>query len=857
MAEVTVRQFADVVGVPVERLLSQLGEAGLPTKAADETISDREKMQLLRYLRESHGLDQEGPTMGEPRKVTLKRKMLSELKVAGAQGKTKTVSIEVRKKRTYIKRSFGPERGAEVPGVAVAEAELAERDRQAEEERLREEQLRQEQELQQRLAAEAAARAEAEARAKAEEEARAKAEQEREEQEARAKAEQEKAKEKDKAKDKKRKPAGPEKPVAEAAAARLPGEEVREMKYGREELHVAPEKTGKRKRKPKARAKTVTVAVPQHGFVRPTAPMVREVALPETLTVAELAQKMAVKAAEVIRVMMGLGVMATINQAIDQETAAIVVQEMGHTPKLLQENALEAELELQESGGGELTPRPPVVTVMGHVDHGKTSLLDYIRRAKVAASEAGGITQHIGAYHVETPKGTVTFLDTPGHEAFTAMRARGAKVTDIVVLVVAAEDGVKPQTVEAVQHAKAGSVPLVVAINKIDKAGADPDRVKQELVGHGVIPEDWGGDTMFVPVSAKTGQGIDELLDSILTQAEVLELTALRDVPARGVVLESALDKGRGPVATVLVQHGVLRRGDVLLTGQEYGRVRALLDENGRQVDEADPSTPVVVVGLAGTPRAGDEAVVVADERKAREIALFRQGKYREVKLAKQQTVKLEDVFARMKEEGKAQVLNIALKADVQGSAEALANALSQLSSDEVRVNIVASGVGGITESDVNLAKASSAILIGFNVRADSAARRLIAEEGVDVHYYSIIYDVIDEVKRAINGMLAPEIREQIIGLAEAREVFRSPKFGTVAGCLVIEGVVRRGRPIRVLRNHVVIFEGELDSLRRFKEDVNEVHAGMECGIGVKNFSDVQAGDQIEVFERVEVARKV
>jgi translation initiation factor IF-2 len=494
---------------------------------------------------------------------------------------------------------------------------------------------------------------------------------------------------------------------------------------------------------------------------------------------------------------------------------------------------------------------------MGHVDHGKTSLLDHIRRSKVAASEAGGITQHIGAYHVETPNGTITFLDTPGHEAFTAMRARGAKVTDLVVLVVAADDGVKPQTIEAIQHARAANVPIVVAINKIDRAGADPERVKQELTVQGVIPEEWGGDTMFVPVSAKTGEGIDELLDSILTQAEVLELTAHKDMPARGVVLESSLDKGRGPIATVLVQHGVLHRGDILLTGQEYGRIRALLDENNTAVDEAGPSMPAVILGLTGTPHAGDEAVVVADERKAREIALFRQGKFREVKLAKQQKVKLEDVFSRLEAEGKGQMLNIALKADVQGSAEALVNALSHLSTDEVRVNIIASGVGGITESDVNLAAASNAILIGFNVRADNAARRLIAEEGVDVHYYSIIYEVIDEVKRAISGMLAPEIREQIIGLAEVREVFRSPKFGTVAGCIVIEGVVRRNRPIRVLRNHVVMFEGELSSLRRFKDDINEVHAGTECGIGIKNFSDVHPGDQIEVFEKVEVARKL
>jgi translation initiation factor IF-2 len=879
MAEVTVRQFADVVGVPVERLLSQLGEAGLPIKAADEPISDKEKLTLLRYLRESHGFDK-GEGLAEPRRVTLKRRTVSELRVANAQGKTKTVSVEVRKKRTYVKRSPVVEKEAE----PAAETGAAERERLAAEERLREEQELARQREAERIAAEEALRQAEEERRRIEEIQRAEEAQreqaQRAEEAARAdekarKAElleagteevevapaQSEAQDREEKKKPKLVSAEPnevevvEKRGAEKKGKKRPLQEEQETKYGREELHVTGERTAGRKKR--ARAKAVTVSIPQHGFVRPTTPMVREVAIPETITVGELAQKMAVKVAEVIKVMMRLGVIATINQVIDQETAAIVVEEMGHTPRLVQENALEAELTLEQEGAAQAVPRPPVVTVMGHVDHGKTSLLDHIRRSKVAASEAGGITQHIGAYHVETPNGTITFLDTPGHEAFTAMRARGAKVTDLVVLVVAADDGVKPQTIEAIQHARAANVPIVVAINKIDRAGADPERVKQELTVQGVIPEEWGGDTMFVPVSAKTGEGIDELLDSILTQAEVLELTAHKDMPARGVVLESSLDKGRGPIATVLVQHGVLHRGDILLTGQEYGRIRALLDENNTAVDEAGPSMPAVILGLTGTPHAGDEAVVVADERKAREIALFRQGKFREVKLAKQQKVKLEDVFSRMEAEGKGQMLNIALKADVQGSAEALVNALSHLSTDEVRVNIIASGVGGITESDVNLAAASNAILIGFNVRADNAARRLIAEEGVDVHYYSIIYEVIDEVKRAISGMLAPEIREQIIGLAEVREVFRSPKFGTVAGCIVIEGVVRRNRPIRVLRNHVVMFEGELSSLRRFKDDINEVHAGTECGIGIKNFSDVHPGDQIEVFEKVEVARKL
>ncbi len=592
---------------------------------------------------------------------------------------------------------------------------------------------------------------------------------------------------------------------------------------------------------------------PQHGFNKPTAPIIREVSIPETITVGDLAQKMSVKVAEVIKVMINLGTMATINQVIDQETAAIVVEEMGHTPKLLNENALEDEL-TQTDHSGELEHRPPVVTIMGHVDHGKTSLLDYIRTSKVAAGEAGGITQHIGAYHVETEKGMICFLDTPGHEAFTAMRARGAKATDIVVLVVAADDGVMPQTQEAIQHAKAANVPIVVAVNKIDKPQADPERVKQELSAKSVVPEEWGGDTMFVHVSAKTGQGIDQLLDAILLQSEVLELKTVRDAPARGLIIESRLDKGRGAVATMLVQHGTLRKGDMLLAGQEYGRIRAMLNENGVPLDEATPSIPVEILGLSGTPAAGDECVVVADERKAREIALFRQGKFREVKLARQKAAKLENMFSQM-EAGQAVTLNVVLKADVNGSVEALNDALVKLSNTEVRVNIVASGVGGLTESDANLAVASSAIMIGFNVRADAGARRVVAEEGVDLRYYSVIYQAIDEVKQAISGMLKPEIKEQIIGLAEVREVFRSSKFGTVAGCLVMDGVIKRSNPIRVLRNNVVVFEGELESLRRFKDDVNEVKSGMECGIGVRHYNDIKEKDQIEVYERVEIAR--
>ncbi|MFZ1325015.1 MAG: translation initiation factor IF-2, partial [Candidatus Contendobacter sp.] len=606
-----------------------------------------------------------------------------------------------------------------------------------------------------------------------------------------------------------------------------------------------------RRRPRKAKSAKAAAPAQRHGFAKPTAPMVREVALPETISVADLALKLSVKAPEVIKVLFKMGMMVTINQVIDQETAALAVEEMGHTYKLLNEYALEEELTADT--GGDALPRPPVVTIMGHVDHGKTSLLDYIRRTRVAAGEAGGITQHIGAYHVNTPKGVVTFLDTPGHAAFTAMRARGAKATDVVVLVVAADDGVMPQTIEAVQHARAAKVPMVVAVNKMDKSGADPERVKSELSAQGVISEEWGGDTLFTYVSAKTGAGVDELLDQILVQAEVLELNAPVDGLAKGVVIESRLDKGRGPVATVLVQSGTLRKGDVILSGLEYGRVRALLNETGQSVGEAGPSIPVEVLGLSGTPKAGDDVIAVADERKAREIALFRQGKAREEQNRKP-VLDMEGI-SRQFEAGQASVLNVVLKADVQGSAEAIVDALSRLSTPEVQVKIVASGVGGINESDVHLAKTSGALLIGFNVRADSVSKKLADEEGLKPHYYSVIYELIDDVKNAMVGMLKPEFKEQIIGLAEVRGVFRSPKFGVVAGCMVVDGVVRRNNPIRVLRNHVVVFEGVLDSLRRFKDDVTEVRAGTDCGMGVKNYNDIREGDQIEVFERVEVKR--
>jgi len=592
----------------------------------------------------------------------------------------------------------------------------------------------------------------------------------------------------------------------------------------------------------------------QHVFEKPTQPIVHEVALPETITVAELAQKMSVKAAEVIKVLMQLGTMVTINQVLDRDTATVVVGEMGHVVREARPESPEALLAAAPGAAGVAEPRPPVVTVMGHVDHGKTSLLDYIRKAKVAAGEAGGITQHIGAYHVETPRGVVTFLDTPGHEAFTAMRARGAKATDLVILVVAADDGVMPQTVEAVHHARNAKVPIVVAVNKCDKPEAQPDRVRQELTKHEVVAEEWGGNEIFVNVSAKTGEGIDKLLESVLLQAEVLELKAVKTEPAAGLVVEARLDKGRGPVATVLVQRGTLNKGDIVLAGREFGRVRAMLDENGRPVKEAGPSIPVEVQGLSGVPSAGDEVIVVESERKAREIALYRQGKFKDVQLAAR-SAKLTNVFEQLKEAEGVKTLNLIIKADVHGSVEALTAALEKLSTEEVKVKVVHGMVGGITESDVNLAVASNAVIIGFNVRADGTARRLIETHGVDVHYYNVIYDAVNEVKAAMGGMLKPQVKEQFLGLAEVRQVFRAPKIGTVAGCYVVEGAVRRNRPIRVLRDNVVIFEGELESLRRFKEDAGEVKAGLECGIAVKNYDDVKVGDQIEVFERVEVAR--
>ncbi|NOR40403.1 MAG: translation initiation factor IF-2 [Gammaproteobacteria bacterium] len=853
MSNVTVKQFADVVGVPPETLLVQLGEAGLPVSDENATISDSEKTQLLDFLRQSHG-NRGALSAGGPGKITLKRKSTTELRATVQAGRgpagrgamrsrpeARTVAVEVRKKRTYVKRAdLVAEEQERLDQEAEEKARIkAEADAIDETARLKREDARKKVE-EEKAAEEQRLQAERDTRKQAEEEAR---------KQSLAAAEALKA------------AAAPEEgrqKKAEPGRKSQQGAGAKDTKYGRKQLHVTAGKGGRRKKKSKATRRVTIESTGEHGFERPTATVVHEVSIPESILVSELARKMSVKAAEIIKVLMQMGVMATINQMLDQDTATLVVEEMGHVAKPEQENALEAELVRKvEDISGERLPRPPVVTIMGHVDHGKTSLLDYIRRTKVADSEAGGITQHIGAYHVETDKGMISFLDTPGHAAFTAMRARGAGVTDIVILVVAADDGAKPQTREAVLHAKAAGVPLVIAINKMDKPEADPERVKNEMSALEVIPEDWGGDTMFMPVSAKTGEGVDELLDAVLLQSELLELTAVHDCPATGIVVESSLDKGRGAVATVLIQNGVLRKGDLLLTGTEYGRVRAMFDESGREIGEATPSMPALVLGLSAVPNAGDDVIVVADERKAKELAQLRYEKSRDQRLAQQQQARLEDVFSSVGE-GQTPVVNIVLKADVQGSSEALSDALINLTSEatEVKVKVVSSGVGGINESDVNLAVASNAIIIGFNVRADASSKRLIEENNIELKYYSVIYNAIDDVKAAASGMMAPETREQIIGLAEVKEVFRSRKLGDIAGSIVTEGSVRRDSPIRVLRDNVVVFEGELESLRRFKDDVNEVKAGTECGIGVKNY-DVAACDQIEVFERIQVARSL
>ncbi|HDR9153038.1 TPA: translation initiation factor IF-2 [Burkholderia vietnamiensis] len=972
MASNNVAQFAAELKMPAGVLLEQLQAAGVQKASEDDALSETDKARLLDHLRKSHGA-----TDGDKRKITLTRKHTSEIKQSDATGKARTIQVEVRKKRTFVKRddvAEGAEQGQAQVAEADDDAELKRREEEARREaelleqqaqELLERQERLEREEAERRAREEAAeaerrRAEEEAAAKraaaeaaaaqqaaaqqaaeakreapgaqsAQEEARAAAERAAQREAAKkaedaareaadkARAEQEEIRKRREAAEAEArairemmntprkavvKAVEPPKPVeapkpAEAKGtlhkpAKPAGAGVQARPAVKKPAGATPATTqapaagaGDRNKKPgggkggwqddAAKRRGIKTRGDSSGgvdrgwrggpkgrgrhqdsastFQAPTEPIVREVHVPETISVADLAHKMSIKASEVIKVMMKMGQMVTINQVLDQETAMIVVEELGHRAVAAKLDDPEALLvEGETSSDAEQLPRPPVVTVMGHVDHGKTSLLDHIRRAKVAAGEAGGITQHIGAYHVETPRGVITFLDTPGHEAFTAMRARGAKATDIVVLVVAADDGVMPQTKEAIAHAKAGGVPIVVAINKIDKPEANPDRVKQELVAEGVVPEEYGGDSPFVPVSAKTGAGIDDLLENVLLQAEVLELKAPVEAPAKGIVIEAKLDKGKGPVATILVQSGTLNRGDIVLAGSAYGRVRAMLDENGKPTKEAGPSIPVEIQGLSEVPGAGEEVIVLPDERKAREIALFRQGKFRDVKLAKQQAAKLESMLEQMGE-GEVQNLPLIIKADVQGSQEALVQSLLKLSTDEVRVQIVHSAVGGISENDVNLATASKAVIIGFNTRADAQARKLAEANGIDIRYYNIIYDAVDEVKAAMSGMLAPEKREVITGMVEVRQVFKVPKIGTVAGCMVTDGIVKRSSSVRVLRNNVVIFTGELESLKRFKDDVKEVKQGFECGMSVKNFNDIVEGDQFEVFEVTEVAR--
>jgi translation initiation factor IF-2 len=836
MADISINDLAKMVGVPVDRLLEQIKDAELPQRKATDTISNEQRSKLLSFLKSRHGDSSGGDTA--PKRITLKRKTVETLKTSDNQGRSKSVNVEVRKKRTYVKRS-----------VEEAQKEAAEKERLAAEQKAREEA--------ERLAREAEAKAAAEEAAKAQES------------EAKTKAS--------------AKPAADSKTAARTEArtdakrstlrkdARKPDEEEGAGKKaafrGKKDKDPSLKKltrvrssddfildedeleggVHRRARKKLAQSK-------QHQFEKPTDFISREIEVPEAITVSDLAQKMSLKSAELIKTLMKMGVMANLNQVLDQDTSVLLVEELGHKPKTVSDTAIEDDLVESINYEGEEVARAPVVTVMGHVDHGKTSLLDYIRKSSVTEGEAGGITQHIGAYHVQTDKGMVTFLDTPGHAAFSAMRSRGAKATDIVILVVAADDGVMPQTEEAIQHSKAAGVPIVVAVNKIDKEAADPDRVKSELSQLGLISEAWGGDTQFVEVSAHTGQGIEDLLEAVLLQAELLELKAVVDCPAKGVVIESRLDKGRGPVATVLVKNGTLKNSDIILVGHEYGRIRAMIDENGKQVKSAGPSLPVEILGLNGTPDAGDEFIVVDSEKKAREVAEFRLHRYRETQIAKQQAAKTESMFATMGKDEK-KIMNIVLKADVRGSLEAIMSALQGIGNDEVAVNIVGFGVGGISETDVQLAETSNATVIGFNVRADKSAKTLIENAGLNLRYYSIIYNLIDDVKAVLGGMLAPELREEIVGVAEVRDVFNSPKYGAIAGSMVIEGTVYRNKPIRVLRDNVVIYEGELESLRRFKDEAAEVRNGMECGIGVKNYTDVRVGDKIEVYNRTQVSR--
>ncbi len=889
MSEVTVEKLAKLVGTPVDKLLEQMKDAEVLLSSAADVVSEEQKQTLLAYLQKSHGESDAKPS---PKKITLNRSKKSSLKMSSKSGRTKSVAVEVRKKRTFVKvappvadesKAEDSLNSDEVDDASVVdavveneyeaveetkaktEAELqiiAEEEAKIEEAKIRkevEEQMRSEYEskakdeahrivssrveadIQVRLAAK---RKEKEVAEKAEKEAEKEAKDTRQKRYKTAVATPTTETESDKRRKKKKKKTrgdGPKTKMDMLSEFRRPTH--------RKNDDESPLSDGRRR-----------IAAPKsmkHGFKIPTKDVEKsDLNIGESISVGDLAQQMSIKGVELIKKMMGMGIMATINQTIDQETAELVAEEMGFNVNLVADNALEIELLKKAINDSEEKPRPPVVTIMGHVDHGKTSLLDYIRASKVADGEAGGITQHIGAYHVDTPKGVITFLDTPGHAAFTSMRARGANATDIVILVVAADDGVMPQTIEAIQHSKAAGVPLIVAVNKMDKEAADPDRVKNELSQHEVISEEWGGDTVFAHVSAKTGDGIDALLESIADTAELLELTASDTGSASGVVIEARLDKGRGAVASVLVQTGDLNVGDIVLAGFHYGKVRALNDENGVKIKNAGPSIPVELIGLSGVPEAGDEVSVVPNERKAREVAAYRQTKHREAVVAKQQKAKLENMFANVGE-GEVMNVNVLIKADVQGSAEAISRSLTDLSTDEVKVTIISAGVGGIKESDIVLASASNAIVIGFNVRADATGRKAVEKEGVDLRYYKIIYEVIDDVKAAMSGLLSPELREEIVGLAEVRDVFKSPKFGAIAGCMVIDGFVKRNLPIRVLRDDVVIYEGELESLRRFKDEANEVRNGMECGIGVKNYNDVKPGDQIEVFEIKEIARTI
>lgn len=891
MSEVTVRQLAEVLATPVERLLEQLVDAGMEFSDPDQEVTRGQKVRLLNYLRENHGKKGTATSEDAPKKITLKRRKKSEITVASGSSKRgkQTVNVEVRQKRTYVKRD------EEQADPVDAEREEALR-------KLEESRKQQEAELKaiEEAAAKRKAKADAkEAEAKKAEEERAAAEQAAKEAQAEAEAEAQQAEEAAAAKASKetkaKKPskkealesADDEMSMAEKQAAleasqmKKAGEDrksktrskVREVsaedkalaersnrsRRGKKELHLSGDSSARRTKRGKSKRsmEQSRASSGQHGFSKPTAPIVREVEIGETIVVSDLAQKLAMKGSQVVKALFNMGVMATITQNIDHDTAVLVVEELGHKALAAADTSADAVLSDLYENEAEAVSRPPVVTIMGHVDHGKTSLLDHIRKAKVAGGEAGGITQHIGAYHVDTKHGVVSFLDTPGHAAFTSMRARGAKLTDIVVLIVAADDGIKPQTVEGIKHAKAANVPLIVAINKMDLDSANPDNVKQGLTQHEIVPEDWGGDVPCVPISAKTGQGIDDLLEAISLQAEIMELKAPAKGAATGIVVEASLDKGRGSMATVLVQQGQLEKGNFAVVGAQYGRIRAMFNEAGKQVDAAGPSIPVQVLGLSGVPAAGDELVVVADERMAKEVASERERRERESRLVKRSANRLEDVMAQMQQGNEQQSLNIVIKADVQGSVEALRNALEELSNDDIKIRVVLGGVGGITESDATLASASDALIIGFNARADAKARKLIENEGLDIRYYSIIYEVIDQVKQVAEGILGMEVREEIIGIAEVRDVFRSSRFGAVAGCLITEGVVRKSNPIRVLRDDVVVFQGELESLRRFKEDVAEVKEGTECGIGVKEYNDVKAGDQIECYERTEVQRQL